>query len=102
MGIACVSAKYTHTADQKFPARSPKCKLAVTNMLPEGEAWREIGVINVQVAQSAYGTTAGPNTPDELLELIHDDVCAAGGEHIVGEVNGLGQYIRGTVLRRRE
>ena len=97
---ACTpTALYTHTAAQRFASRGNDCDFPITSMLPRGIAWEEIGVVNVQVVWGRYGPIA-PATPAEFKTLIRAQVCQAGGEHVVGDVNGAGQYIRGTVFRR--
>lgn len=97
---ACTpTAFYTHTAGQRFASRGIECDFRITSTLPRGIAWDEIGVVNVQVVWGRYGPIA-PATPAEFKSLIRKDVCLSGGEHVIGEVNGAGQYIRGTVFRR--
>ncbi len=38
-------------------------------------------------------------TPDQFKAVVRADVCRVGGDVVVTEVNGLGEYVRGTVLR---
>src|SRR5207253_2935747 len=45
-----------------------------------------------------------PNTfrnPDAFIEEARGQVCRAGGEMVVTQVNGMGAVVRGAVFRRR-
>jgi hypothetical protein len=33
--------------------------------------------------------------------MIRDEVCGAGGDLVVGEINGYGYYVRGVVFKKR-
>jgi hypothetical protein len=36
------------------------------------------------------------------MNIVRDKVCEAGGDAVVAEVNAVGQYARGTVIRFRD
>jgi len=91
---ACfATASYSGRFMKKRPAN---CSFRIVSTLPEGH-WEEIGVANVRPGHGG-GTLIAPHTPGAFRKLIGDKVCAAGGELVVGEINGLGQYVRGTVF----
>lgn len=97
---ACVAtANYTHTADDSFPPFPIDCKFKILSALPDN-SYKEIGVVNVDPVVHQGGGMSAPRNPEEFRKLIQSDVCKAGGELVIGDVNGLGQYIRGTVYRK--
>jgi hypothetical protein len=36
---------------------------------------------------------------EEFRESVGPSVCANGGDAVVAEINGIGEYVRGTVIR---
>lgn len=101
LAVSCATAQYTGTTESPVKPRADDCEFAIKSAAPADGQWEEIGVVNIDPARTGteVGTIA-PGTPGELRELIGADVCRGGGELVVGEVDDLGQYIRGTVYRR--
>jgi len=76
---------------------SPKpadCDFRVINLPPSGD-FEEIGTLTHNDGEY------GDQTPYEFKVSIRADVCRAGGDLVVTEVNGHGLYVRGTVLKQR-
>src|SRR5215510_403628 len=101
MLAACAAeTRYTPSSTKAVAARPPNCAFDVLTLRP-GRPVDELGIIDFQGGTVAKdGTRAGvPSSAAELREKIGPEVCQAGGEAVITEVNGLGQYIRATVVR---
>ncbi len=83
---------YTHTADTKFPARAADCEFKVQSTTPNPEEYLELGTINGCQGTSELG---------RYKTIIQPQVCAAGGDLVVGQVNGYGIYCLGVVFRKK-
>ena len=95
LATSCASYIYTHSADQTYPSKIENCKFKVVNTAPNPAEYVEIGSIN---SQDFY---ANAKNPEDWKSIIAKDVCAAGGDLVVSEINGYGQYIRLTVFVRK-
>ena len=98
---ACAAqTRYTPTSSNAVAARPANCAFDILTMRP-ARAVEELGIIEFEGgAVYKTGHRAGvPTSAADLREKIGPQVCGAGGQAVVTEVNGLGQYIRATVLR---
>ena len=90
--LAGCAASYQFTGTGK-PAtpKPPNCEIGVSATVP-GPEYEELGILQ---------PVANP-TRDirEFKESVREPVCRAGGDHVVGEINGLGIYVRGVVFRK--
>ena len=65
-----------------------------------GPGYVEIGQITIEGDRS-FGA-GSYRDPQEFANVVHDRICAAGGDTLITEVNGFGIIARGIVLRRSE
>jgi hypothetical protein len=87
----CQVAEYRPRGGASYPAKPEDCELELLGSHP-GKGYEEIGVISTS-----------PNyfrNPENLLRVTRSDVCSAGGDAIVTEVNGYGYVVRGVVFRK--
>ena len=90
--IGCVSYTVVPTPGKTTtPKAIDTCSFEVVAREPAG-AFDEIGTVTV---------TSATSSPEKFQSAIKEDVCRLGGDAVVTEVNGLGQIIRGVVLRRK-
>jgi hypothetical protein len=71
------------------PARSAKCEFQVFTAAPSGP-FVEIGTLDVLYNDQKLS---------DFKKHIAPDVCAAGGDAVIAMANGLGFYIKATVLK---
>ena len=92
-GAACGPAyRYTRTAEATPASKTLDCDFRVTASLPEGGGYAEIGVFELGSDSS--------HRIEDFKKKIHDQVCTAGGDLVVAEINGFGYYVRGIVLKK--
>ena len=89
---------YSKSSEKVFSPKVPTCDFFVRTTAPK-EAFEEIGVINLSPAYYSNGIPVLPNNSDELKIHIREQVCKTGGDAVVGDVNGVGQYVRVTILK---
>lgn len=100
MGCAA-SYSYHNNTDTTYPSKSEDCDFQIKSSNP-GPDYVEIGIIAVKFnLADRSGNPIGTSDPIEFKEKIRKIVCQAGGDIVVGEVNGNGQYVRGTVFRKK-
>lgn len=70
--------------------------------LGTGTVSEDLGTYNFQVTW--WGLNGNPlaTSPAQLRKMIQKKVCEAGGDFVVGEVNGMGYYIRATVFKEKK
>jgi len=93
--VGCVNARYKVTAT--VPTVTPKpsnCEFQVVGVVPTGD-FQEVGMV-----AHDFGLTA--KDPAEFKKMIQAEVCRVGGDVVVAGVNGTGDYMTGSVLRRGE
>jgi hypothetical protein len=104
--LACASAsqpKFTPNSSTRADAKPGDCKFEVLT-LPPAQPVDELGIIDFVdgTTISRTGRRIGvPDTAAALRQRIASEVCRVGGDAVLGQVNGVGQYIRATVLRYR-
>jgi len=94
------TTQYTPTSSRTLAARPANCAFDILSMRP-ARPIEELGIIDFEGgAVAKTGERAGvPGSASQLREKIGSQVCGAGGEAVLTEVNGLGQYVRATVVR---
>jgi phage terminase large subunit-like protein len=91
---ACGSPTYGLTVSSPKPAhpKPANCEFRVLGAVPSG--YEEVGIFS----STSPGYRA--QTPEEFSGLIRKDVCQAGGDAVVAEVNSGGGYVRGILFRK--
>ncbi len=92
--VGCsLTPSYKLTASTKTPPASkpPTCEFRVVNMPPQGN-FEEIATLTPE--------DYAASDPEKFKSVVQADVCRVGGDVAITEVNGFGQYVRGTVLRK--
>jgi hypothetical protein len=102
--LACsASPKFTPNSATRADAKPSDCKFDVLTLQP-AQPVDELGIIDFAGGNINIHTgerLGVPATAAELRERVASEVCRAGGDAVLGQVNGVGQYIRATVLRYR-
>jgi hypothetical protein len=80
------------TTTTPVTAKPQPCEFQVVSLPPSGD-YEEIGTLDT----TGFGA---PNVPD-FKRGVEADVCRVGGDVVVTQVNGKGEYVRGIVLRKR-
>ncbi len=90
----------TATTTQPVTAKPSGCDFSVVTLVPQG-AHQEIGTLTYEDASGfwSFGPSSHAESPDEFKRAVQAEVCRLGGDIVVTELNGRGQYVRGTVLR---
>jgi hypothetical protein len=90
LGACDPALKYVRTTHNAADPKPAKCAFDVLTVRPD-RPFQELGVLEPD----------GPYTGSvaEYRNIARPFVCKAGGDAVVAEVNGLGMYIRGTVIR---
>ena len=82
--------KVTRTSAEASAAKPANCDFVIATTKAD-RPYEEIAILD---KQDSPARDAG-----EFKERIRKDVCELGGDAVFAEVNGYGQYVRGTVLR---
>jgi hypothetical protein len=85
------TTSWTRTGAPQRP-REAKCNFQVFTVPTDG--YMEIGIIDY-----ASGDVATISTLGEFKERIRPTVCAAGGDAVIAFANGVGHYMKATVLK---
>ena len=93
LGACGPTFKYVPTSEVTNEAREPTCEFRVLTTIPSNP-FDEVGILQ---ADGSYRTS----DVEEFKKIVAPDVCRAGGDAIISEINGLGYYMRGTVIRYR-
>ena len=94
LGACLPSGKVSVTGPAQAP-REASCDFAVLTV-PPASGFVEIGAIDF--SQSFTGKMY--SELDELKTAITPDVCKAGGDAAIALANGLGEYIKVTIVKR--
>jgi hypothetical protein len=89
----CFTASFPLTVSTTKPLtpKPPGCDFQIAALLPQG-GYEEVGTIR--------SAGKGVDDPSELKRAIQADVCRVGGDVVVTDVNGYGNYVRGVVLHK--
>ncbi len=91
-GCVSMQTKYSATAENQPPSKPANCEFKIQSTLPDPSQYEEIGTIN-----GCFGVT-------DILRYkagIREKVCKAGGDLVVGQVNGYGVYCISTVFVKK-
>ena len=93
--LGCVAGgAYTRTTDKAYPARPPGCTFKVFTSAPQ-EPYEEIGVVD----HIHRGDNVGASDIREFMGVMRPYVCRSGGDAVLAFVNGMGWYVKGTVIK---
>jgi len=97
--IGCAAQmQYTPTSTQGEP-KFYNCPFAVLTTRPP-RPFEELGIIDFTGGHFFDGRRTGvPENANEFKSKAAQYVCHSGGDAVLADVNGMGQYIRGTVIR---
>jgi hypothetical protein len=104
--LACASVsqpKFTPNSSTRADAKPSDCKFDVLT-LPPAQPVDELGIIDFEGGATNFDTgrrLGVSDTAARLRQAVAFDVSRVGGDAVLGQVNGVGQYIRATVLRYR-
>ena len=85
--------RYTQTTQEAATTKPADCDFLVTATLNSRADYVEMGVLEP--------VHHPPRDIARFKDLIRNEVCAAGGDLVVGEINGFGFYVRGVVFKKR-
>lgn len=94
--LGCGSTSMTPTGPEQQP-RAADCDFQIFTTMPKGYA--EVGAIDVK--PGGYGHKQFTDLAD-FKEEIRASVCKGGGDAAIAYANGLGMYIKATVLKQVE
>jgi hypothetical protein len=98
---ACAATpQYTATSSVRTASRPENCSFDVLTTRPQ-RSFDELGVIDFTggaIAKTGQRTGV-PDNAAGLKEKVSKTVCRAGGDAVLADVNGLGEYFRATVIR---
>lgn len=95
----CVAMQYAHHSSNTYPARDPNCKVAFTALAPNLGQYEELGEVVAEGRQldgSVYAMVSS-----KFIEKAREQACKVGGDLVLKEVNGLGQYVRAIIFRKK-
>ena len=90
----CAEVVFHRAGSRRYTALPPDCRIRLVASPPES-GYDEIGLLAID------GPAGSFRDPDEFVRAARPQVCRAGGEIVVTQINGLGAIVRGVVLRRR-
>lgn len=86
---------YRYTTDVQAAPKPSDCDFLVTATTDTANDYLELGVVELkrdfQFARNI----------EKFKDVIGDQVCEAGGDLVVGQINGAGVYVRGVVFKRK-
>jgi hypothetical protein len=89
---ACIPYKFSLTAEAPAVPREPLCGFRVVNVVPE-KGYSELGVLEFNGGNAATKVEA-------FREKVQEEVCRAGGDLVVPQINGYGVYVRAIVFKK--
>jgi hypothetical protein len=95
--IAACARPVFHRNGATYPAKPGNCQLRVMGAHP-GPGWEEIGTITIEGDRSAGAGSFQDG--EEFVDRIRPEVCAAGADAVMTEVNGFGVVARGVAFRK--
>jgi len=101
--LGCTAhSEFTPSTGAKLQPRPDACAFDVLTTQPN-RPFDTLGSHDVAPAVAhGGGSTGRPSSASEFKTVVGPSVCKAGGDAVLAEVNGLGEYVRGTVIRYRE
>src|SRR5712664_4077055 len=101
LAVGCIAGtEYTASSSVRAQPKPESCSFDVLTTRPQ-RAFEELGIIDFTGGMiSSSGRRAGvPDSASALKDKAAQTVCGAGGDAVLEDVNGLGQYVRATVIR---
>jgi hypothetical protein len=92
----CFGYQYTPTTQNAAAAKPQNCSFDLLTTRPE-RPYVELGVLESQGSPGSGAANAGI-----FKSRIGEQVCQVGGDAVLTEVNGLGNYVRGTVIKFKD
>ena len=86
----------TVTSSRTLTPKQADCTFAVVTSRDRPS--EELAILDIKPI--GFGPTI--RTAADFKELVQNKVCELGGDAVYAEINGLGVYVRGTVLRWKE
>jgi hypothetical protein len=100
LAVGCATPQYTPASSVRAQPKPADCSFDILTTRPQ-RLFDELGIIDFTgglIYQT--GRRAGlPESASELKDKTATTVCRAGGDAVLADVNGLGQYVRATVIR---
>lgn len=90
-------AHFTRTTTAQAAPREPTCAFEVFTTRPD-RPYDELGVIEDPKREGWRSISR----VSDFIDVSRQSVCEAGGDAVLAEVNGMGIYVRGTVIRFRQ
>ncbi len=89
----CFTASFPLTVSTNKPLapKPPGCEFLVVGSMPQG---------NFEEVATVRSTGKGCSDPQEFRMAVREDVCRVGGDVVVTEANGYGNFVRGIVLKK--
>lgn len=94
MAGCSVAFLMTVTATKPLQPKPANCDFEIVGV-PPASGYEEIATLS----QSGGATTSDPST---FKEKIRADVCRVGGDLVVYRINGLGDFLGGSVMRKSD
>ena len=85
----CGKPVFHHNNDYEYPPRPANCDLRVVGAHP-GPGYEEIGTITIEGSRDYMY-----EDPEAFVDRVRPELCAAGANVVVTEVNGRGYVARG-------
>ena len=82
----------TVTSSKPLAAKASDCDFEIRSLPPQDGPYAEIGILK------SDGWAC--KDPIAFKKAVQADVCRLGGDVVFVHLNGYGQYVQGTVLRR--
>lgn len=89
---------YSQASKKQYASKTKGCDFNFRSTMPK-ESFEEIGTINLAPSMYGNGIPLLPSDPDEMKLLIQDRVCSVGGDAVVTDINGHGQFVRATIIK---
>jgi hypothetical protein len=98
--IGCAAETYTANASVRAQPKPDDCSFEVLATRPQ-QPFEELGIIDFTGGFTGKtGYRAGvPDSASGLKDKVARTVCGAGGDAVLADVNGMGQYVRAVVIR---
>jgi hypothetical protein len=94
LGAGC-TYNFTQTTSHVARPKPENCTFDVLTARPDSP-FDELGVLDF-----SGGSGYAASNAREFMHSVRPDVCRAGGDAVLAEINGLGRYVRGTVVKYR-
>jgi hypothetical protein len=101
LAIGCAAeTHYTASSSLRAQPKPDNCSFEVLSTRPQ-RLFEELGIIDFTggvIYQNGHRSGV-PDSASALKDKAAQTVCRAGGDALLADVNGLGEYVRATVIR---